>query len=509
MPWRGRWENEGGGPTMGHGIHQFDLLLSILGPWTEVAALAGRLARPTDTEDVSMAVVRFDNGCLATVVNSVVSPRESSRLRFDFEHATVEVEHLYGYTEADWRFTPAPGHEHLAELWRAEPGPDRASGHPLQIEAVLVALAAGEEPAVSLDEARRTLEFAAATYASAFGRAPSAPETSATATRSRAAWTAAPSHGTRSRSNSHDQSRHPPRPRCVPDRPRRPGRPVRVRVPARHAATGVAQAVHAPDPHPRRTRGEPVPALGPRVAQGHRPVAAARGEENFWGGPTYVHGRFYVQKDNNGTQQHREFTRLETADGAAAIAHDLDWITQAGAKFFTEKRAIGARVISDEAWMLTFETSLTNVSGGEVSIGSPTTKGRENAGYGGLFWRGPRSFTDCRLVTADGSGPGSEMRGGRHEWMGFAGRHDHDDATSLVLMVDDADNPQHPPQWFARSEEFAALNPAPFFSEELAVADGETIRFRYGIAIADADEEAAPGLAAEVRTRMPHSFNAA
>lgn len=265
--------------------------------------------------------------------------------------------------------------------------------------------------------------------------------------------------------------------------------------------------------HPIRTRaGRVVSLFRPWDHVWHKGIALSLphvGEENFWGGPTYVHGRFYVQQDNNGTQQHREFTRLETADGAAAVAHDLDWITQSGAKFFTEHRSIGARVISDEAWMLTFETSLTNVSGGEVSIGSPTTKGRENAGYGGLFWRGPRSFTDCSLVTADGSGPGSEMRGGRHEWMGFAGRHDHDDASSLVLMVDHADNPQHPPQWFARSEEFAALNPAPFFSEELAVADGETIKFRYGVGIADADAEAAPGLAAEVRNQMQDTFNAA
>ncbi|MDA1362523.1 Gfo/Idh/MocA family oxidoreductase [Glycomyces luteolus] len=167
-PWRGRWENEGGGPTMGHGIHQFDLLLSILGPWAEVTAMADRLARPTDTEDVSTALVRFDSGCLATVVNSVISPRETSRLRFDFEHATAEVEHLYGYTAADWRFTPAPGQEHLAQLWTAEAGPDRKGGHALQIEAILDALAAGEPPGVSLAEARRTLELAAATYASAF-----------------------------------------------------------------------------------------------------------------------------------------------------------------------------------------------------------------------------------------------------------------------------------------------------------------------------------------------------
>lgn len=168
VPWRGRWEVEGGGPTMGHGIHQFDLLLSILGPWTEVTALAGRLSRPTNTEDVSMALARFENGALATVVNSVVSPRETSRLRFDFEHATVELEHLYGYRSGDWRFTPAPGHEDLAELWLAGDEPDPESGHRLQIEAVLDALANGTDPGVSLAEARRTMEFAAATYASAF-----------------------------------------------------------------------------------------------------------------------------------------------------------------------------------------------------------------------------------------------------------------------------------------------------------------------------------------------------
>jgi predicted dehydrogenase len=172
VPWRGRWDVEGGGPTMGHGIHQFDLMLSVLGPWSRITALADRQSRPTDTEDVSVAAVRFEGGALATVVNSLLSPRETSRLRFDFEYATVELEHLYGYREEDWRFTPAPGHEELAALWSDGHEPDITSGHRVQIEAVFDAWDTGQEPGVSLSEARRTLEFAAATYASAFRGVP-------------------------------------------------------------------------------------------------------------------------------------------------------------------------------------------------------------------------------------------------------------------------------------------------------------------------------------------------
>ncbi|WP_394553823.1 Gfo/Idh/MocA family protein [Agromyces sp. MMS24-JH15] len=168
VPWRGRWEVEGGGPTMGHGIHQFDLLLAVLGPWSRVSAFAARQSRPTDTEDVSIALAQFENGAVATVVNSVVSPRETSRLRFDYEFATVEVEHLYGYDDDDWTFTPAPGHEDLAALWDESEGAGVTSGHRLQVEAILDALESGEAPEVSVGEARRTIEFAAATYASAF-----------------------------------------------------------------------------------------------------------------------------------------------------------------------------------------------------------------------------------------------------------------------------------------------------------------------------------------------------
>lgn len=172
VEWRGRWDTEGGGPTMGHGIHQMDLLCAILGDWTEVSAIARQQARRMDTEDVSMAHVSFANGAVASVVNSLVSVREESYLRFDFERATVEVTHLYGYGDDDWRITPAREHaDEVLAAWRAGPSGVR-SAHRAQFAEVVRALRAGTPPPVDSAESRRTMALVAGVYASAFTRSP-------------------------------------------------------------------------------------------------------------------------------------------------------------------------------------------------------------------------------------------------------------------------------------------------------------------------------------------------
>ncbi|MBO3748020.1 Gfo/Idh/MocA family oxidoreductase [Streptosporangiaceae bacterium NEAU-GS5] len=155
VPWRGSWTTEGGGPTMGHGIHQMDLLLSVLGEWTEIRAMAGRLDRDIETEDVSMAVVRFAGGAMATIVNSLLSPREESYLRFDLTDATVELRHLYGYRNADWTSS--------SPLWN--PPDDVPSSHEAQLGALLDAYEKGENPGMS---GRPALELITGIYASAF-----------------------------------------------------------------------------------------------------------------------------------------------------------------------------------------------------------------------------------------------------------------------------------------------------------------------------------------------------
>jgi predicted dehydrogenase len=167
VPWRGRWDTEGGGPTMGHGIHQIDLLAYLLGDWSEVSAIARRQARRTQTEDVSLAHVTFASGAIASVVNSVLSPREETYLRFDFERATVELTHLYGYSDDNWRVTPAPGWESdVAAAWAAgEHG--TASGHTAQFAAVLSALRHGIAPPVDSGSTMRSMQLIAGIYASA------------------------------------------------------------------------------------------------------------------------------------------------------------------------------------------------------------------------------------------------------------------------------------------------------------------------------------------------------
>jgi hypothetical protein len=290
----------------------------------------------------------------------------------------------------------------------------------------------------------------------------------------------------------------------------------------------LAEYVHLPD-HPTfespRPYFSPIRTLGGETISLYRPhdhvwhkgitwSLPVVGDENFWGGPTYVRGEGYVQLPNNGEQRHVSFTdATRPTDGAdagvARIDERLDWVTQDGETIFTEVRTIAASRLDDEAWLLGFATRLTNVTDRAIPIGSPTTRGRENAGYGGLFWRGPRSFTGGQVL-APGVVGGDELRGIRAPWMGFTGRHDETDTASTIVMVDDPANLQHPPQWFVRSEEFACLCPAPFFSDEHAIEPGATMALRYGVVVADgaADPDRAARLAEQAVAALPDLLGA-
>ena len=62
-------------------------------------------------------------------------------------------------------------------------------------------------------------------------------------------------------------------------------------------------------------------------------------------------------------------------------------------------------------WTLDMAFELTNVCSEALIFGSPTTQGRPMAGYGGLFWRGPRSFLDRGDISGLGRSGGTGCHG--------------------------------------------------------------------------------------------------
>ncbi|MCS5734335.1 Gfo/Idh/MocA family protein [Herbiconiux daphne] len=176
VPWRGNWATEGGGPTLGHGIHQLDLLAHLLGDWAMASGQLWRLGRETATEDVSTAVLTFRNGVVASVVTSALSPRETSSIRIDTELATITVDHLYGHAHENWRITPAPGvPAETTDAWRL-PEHEEGSGHEPLVREVYDALRAGRPLPAVADHPARSLEIVTAIYASAASGSPVAAE---------------------------------------------------------------------------------------------------------------------------------------------------------------------------------------------------------------------------------------------------------------------------------------------------------------------------------------------
>ena len=175
VPWRGRWETELGGATLVLAIHVIDLLLFLLGDWTEVYAAMDSVERQIEDENVSLAIVRFASGAVVSVTTSAVSPRQESYLRLDFSRATVELTTLYGYTNDAWRFSvppeASPSDTLDLERWQALPS-QRETNQATQLRAMLADMAANRRPAVSGETVRRTIELVLSIYKSATLKAP-------------------------------------------------------------------------------------------------------------------------------------------------------------------------------------------------------------------------------------------------------------------------------------------------------------------------------------------------
>lgn len=247
----------------------------------------------------------------------------------------------------------------------------------------------------------------------------------------------------------------------------------------------------------------PIRTLGGRVVSEYRPhdhvwhkglawSLPNVGTENFWGGPTYNRGRGYEQLENNGSMIHAGFELISASADRISVIENLEWVTQAGDLWVREQRSFSVELLASdqEAWSLTYSTRFTNESGQVIALGSPTTNGRENAGYGGLFWRGPRSFTGGQ-VHAPGITGGDELNGIRAPWLAFSGKYDGDGGASTLVFVDSPRNSypdgEENTEWFVRTGIYAVISASPFYSRETAFEPGQTLEYEYVLMIADSD----------------------
>ncbi len=263
--------------------------------------------------------------------------------------------------------------------------------------------------------------------------------------------------------------------------------------------------------HPlRTTTGDVVSACRPHDHTWHNGLqftAANLSGENFWGGRTFVRDRGYVSLDNNGSIRHVAWHNTRSDGGRVQLRHRLDWETWSGECWLVEDRSIevGEVDVLDGSWLLTWTTRLRNTSGRPLRWGSPVTEGRPTAGYGGLFWRGPRSFIGGTVVTSTGFHDDDAM-GRRAPWLSYTGTHDMSLRSSTVVFVDCPSNPRYPTPWYVRTAPFPVVSFAVTFHEPLPLDPGEELSLTHHAIIADGNWDA-DRIADYVALRLvPHRY---
>jgi len=257
-------------------------------------------------------------------------------------------------------------------------------------------------------------------------------------------------------------------------------------------------AWEAPKPylHPLRTlSGAVVTGYRPNDHRWHKGLqltASHLSGANLWGGNSYVHGEGYLAlPERIGSMAHAGFEEVAGDGDRVVVAERLTWHPHSGELWAEERRRIEVHDVDPAggSWALTWTSAITNRRAEPLLFGSPTTAGRELAGYTGLFWRGPRAFRGGRITGPEGEGPG--LMGTQAPWLAYCGEHDGVDGHATLVFAHAPENDHtgkhgaHPAHWFVRDEPFAAVAPSWAFFEELELAPGDTLTRRYRVVVAD------------------------
>jgi predicted dehydrogenase len=164
-PWRGKRSTELGGALISQAIHAVDMVFYILGPAKTVSAFTRTRVSPIDVEDCVAIAVELSDGSLGTISVTLGSITQISRHRFTFRRLTVESNtEPYANSRDPWSISPVDKESEAAITEALSDFKPQLEGYEGQFSRFFMALQDGGELPVTIDDARRSLEFIAAVY---------------------------------------------------------------------------------------------------------------------------------------------------------------------------------------------------------------------------------------------------------------------------------------------------------------------------------------------------------
>jgi len=205
---------------------------------------------------------------------------------------------------------------------------------------------------------------------------------------------------------------------------------------------------------------------------------------NIWGGRTYRREDGYQDRDDRGRVRHRAFLVEEPARLVTAS----DWIARDGSTVLTEERTVRAAP-GPGCWVLDVAFTLRPAGTAPVTLGSPGTHGRADAGYGGFFWRLPPSAAPVDVRSPAGTGEPA-THGRSAPWLAVtADAGAPSCGYTLVFLPGDAATAADP--WFVRVAAYPGVGSALAYTDPVHLAPGDALTRRVRVLVADGRRDAA------------------
>ncbi|MET0865589.1 MAG: DUF6807 family protein [Nakamurella sp.] len=212
---------------------------------------------------------------------------------------------------------------------------------------------------------------------------------------------------------------------------------------------------------------------------------------NLWGGRTYVRDAGYQWLADHGRIEHAHWSAV----GPAQAVEELRWIDGRGDDLLWERRemrwgaAVGNLIPGVAAWVLDLSFTLSIPPGADfdtVKLGSPGSNGRVQGGYGGFFWRLPRT-DGLEVSTPDAVGE-AEVHGSIADWLAVS-LQQGDASATLVLLP--ADRTTGADRWFVRCAGYPGIGSSLAWEEPVEVRRTRPVRRAFRAIIADGSPDPA------------------